>query len=291
MVARDRDEAEALERELEVRRSLGAGREAAAARARRGGLEPALAPAIRLALEVPDDHAIDPAPLTEALAAAARAAGAELLTGTEVAELVCDGRPGARRWSCADGVSLDAEQVVIAAGAWTTELAGIPDDDAGRRSIRSRASSCDCTIRGARGCSTRVLRIAGTYLVPRGDGRYVLGATMEERGYDTTVTAGAVFELLRDAAELVPGITELVIDELIAGLRPATPDGAAGDRRGGLRGLHWAVGHFRNGILLAPVTAEIVVAGAPLGEPIPERRGAVCAGPLRAGRRWRPEWR
>jgi glycine oxidase len=104
------------------------------------------------------------------------------------------------------------------------------------------------------------------YLVPRGDGRYVLGATVEERGYDTTVTAGAVFELLRDAAELVPGISELVLDELSAGLRPGTPDNAPIIGPGALSGLHWATGHYRNGVLLAPVTAELVVAGV-TGDP------------------------
>jgi glycine oxidase len=97
------------------------------------------------------------------------------------------------------------------------------------------------------------------YLVPRGDGRYVLGATMEERGFDTTVTAGAAFELLRDAGELVPGLAELVLDELSAGLRPATPDNApAIGPAAGVDGLHWAVGHFRHGILLAPITAELM---------------------------------
>ena len=101
------------------------------------------------------------------------------------------------------------------------------------------------------------------YIVPRGDGRYVLGATMEERGFDTTVTAGAVFELLRDALELVPGVSELVIDELSAGLRPGTPrQRCRRSARRACRGLHWATGHYRNGILLAPITAEIVVAGA-----------------------------
>ena len=101
------------------------------------------------------------------------------------------------------------------------------------------------------------MRFEGGYLVPRGDGRYVLGATMEERGFDTTVTAGGVYELLRDAGELVPGVHELVIEETAAGLRPATPDnapvlGPAAE----LAGLHWATGHHRNGILLAPVTAD-----------------------------------
>jgi glycine oxidase len=98
------------------------------------------------------------------------------------------------------------------------------------------------------------------YLVPRGDGRYALGATMEERGFDTTVTAGAAFELLRDAGELLPGIGELVLDELSAGLRPATPDNVPAIGASAMPGLVWATGHYRHGILLAPVTAEIVAA-------------------------------
>jgi glycine oxidase len=89
---------------------------------------------------------------------------------------------------------------------------------------------------------------------------------MEERGFDRSVTAGAVFELLRDAIELVPGLSELVIDECSAGLRPATPDGAPAIGPGALPGLHWATGHHRGGILLAPITAELVVS-ALRGEP------------------------
>jgi glycine oxidase len=84
---------------------------------------------------------------------------------------------------------------------------------------------------------------------------------MEERGFDTTVTAGAVFELLRDAFELVPSVTELVIDELSAGLRPTTPDNAPAIGPGAIDGLHWATGHFRHGVLLAPITAEMVLDG------------------------------
>jgi glycine oxidase len=106
-------------------------------------------------------------------------------------------------------------------------------------------------------------------VAPRGDGRYVLGATVEERGFDTTVTAGAVFELLRDASEVLPGISELVIDELRVGLRPATPDNAPALGPGALDGLHWATGHYRHGILLTPVSSEIVV-GRLLGDPVPE---------------------
>jgi glycine oxidase len=79
---------------------------------------------------------------------------------------------------------------------------------------------------------------------------------MEERGFDTTITAGALYELLRDAAELVPGISELVVEETIAGLRPGTPDNLPliGERDG----VVWATGHHRNGILLAPLTGDLV---------------------------------
>ncbi len=104
---------------------------------------------------------------------------------------------------------------------------------------------------------------------------------MEERGFDTTVTAGAVYELLRDAIELVPGVSELVIDELMAGLRPGTPDNAPMIGAGALPGLHWATGHYRNGILLAPITAELVVASvrgeASSGAFSPDRFGGVHA--------------
>ena len=119
-----------------------------------------------------------------------------------------------------------------------------------------------------------------SYITPRGDGRYVIGATSEERGFDTTVTAGAAFELLRDATELVPGVSELVLDEFAAGLRPGTPDnlpaiGPGGD--GSPAGLHWAVGHRRGGILLAPVTADLVVRGL-TGEDVPSDATAFAPG-------------
>ena len=119
----------------------------------------------------------------------------------------------------ASGEQIAAEQVVIAAGVWSGSIAGLPEH-------------ARVPLRPVKGQILRLHDPSGPgtadpgpadepgYVVPRGDGRYVLGATMEERGFDTTVTAGAVFELLRDAIELVPGIAELVIDELVAGLRP-----------------------------------------------------------------------
>jgi glycine oxidase len=119
-----------------------------------------------------------------------------------------------------------------------------------------------------------VVRFDGGYLVPRGDGRYVLGATMEERGFEPDTTAGGVYALLRDAHELVPGVSELRIEELGVGYRPSTPDNAPAIGAGALAGLTWATGHHRNGILLAPLTAELVVASL-LGDDLDELL-AIC---------------
>jgi glycine oxidase len=268
-VARDSDDAEALQRELEVRLRLGlAVRRLRPSQAR--SLEPALAPTVRLALEVGDDHAVDPQRVTEALASAARDAGATVQTGMEVEELT---RTGSRVTGAilAGGERLEAEHVVIAGGAWTSRIGGLPED--ARVPVHPvKGQLMHLHDPAGPGLLARVLRFGSAYLVSRGDGRYVLGATMEERGFDTSVTAGAVFELLRDVIELAPGASELVVDELIAGLRPATPDGLPAIGPGDLEGLHWAVGHYRNGILLAPITAEIVMAGLEGGE-VPDFAG------------------
>lgn len=257
LVARDGDEAEALERELQMRRDLGLTVTRLRASAARR-LEPSLSPSLRLAGEVLGDHSVDPRRLTVVLAEAARRAGCELRERAEVASLEAGGV------RLASGELVNADQVVIAAGSWAGEIAGVPDD--ARVPLRPvKGQILRLHDPAGPGLLQRVVRMAQGYIVPRGDGRYVLGATMEERGFDTSVTVGAVFELLRDATELVPGMSELVIDEASAGLRPATPDNAPAIGPGALPGLHWAVGHYRNGILLAPVTAEIVVRGL-LGE-------------------------
>jgi glycine oxidase len=265
LAARDGDEAEALGREFELRQSLGLTvHRLRPSEARR--LEPALSPALRLALEIPDDHAIDPRKLSAALAGAVRNAGATLRTGAMVEQVsVADGRVAGV--CLTDGERIIAEHVVVAAGAWTEAVGGLPAD--ARVPIHPvKGQILRLHDPAGPGLLTRVLRMTGGYLLPRGDGRYVLGATMEERGFDTTVTAGGAFELLRNAFELLPSVTELVIDELSAGLRPTTPDNAPAIGPGGIPGLHWAVGHYRHGILLTPVTAELVV-GALAGEAVP----------------------
>jgi glycine oxidase len=228
-------------------------------------MEPALAPTIRGALEVADDHAIDPRRLAPALAAAVRGVGVHVRTGAAVAEVELGANDAVNAVRLSDGERLMSEAVVVAAGVWSAGLAGLPPDAlVPLRPVKGQIMRLRDP--GGAGLTTRALRLPGAYLVPRGDGRYVLGATVEERGFDTTVTAGALFDLLRDAVELVPGISELVIDELLAGIRPGTPDNAPVIGAGTVPGLYWATGHYRHGILLAPVTAELVAAAVLDGE-------------------------
>jgi glycine oxidase len=267
LVARDRDEAEALERELDLRRRLGlCVRRLRPSQARE--LVPALTPSVRMALLIEGDHAIDPRRLTVALAAAARSAGALVRTHAAVAALETTPEGEVAGLRLQSGEIVSARQVVIAAGVWAGAVTGIPE--ALRIPLRPvKGQIMRLHDPAGPGLLTRVLRMIGGYLVPRGDGRYVLGATMEERGFDTSVTAGAVYELLRDAAELVPGISELAIDEISGGLRPAARDNGPVIGPSSLSGLHWAVGHYRHGILLAPITAELlacVLAGGELAD-------------------------
>jgi glycine oxidase len=263
LVARDRDEAEALERELALRRRFGlAAERVLPSQARR--LEPGLAPTVRLGLDVPDDHALDPRLVVAALARAAERAGAVLRPGEEVAEV----RPGAGV-RLASGEEVAAGAVVIAAGPWSGALRGIPED--ARVPVRPvKGQSLRLRDPSGPGLVERVVRWDGGYLVPRSDGRYVLGATVEERGFDTSLTGGGIHDLLRDGSELVPGVLELEVEELIAGLRPGTPDNAPViGASPAAPGLVWATGHYRNGALLTPVTADLVVAALCGDEPDP----------------------
>jgi glycine oxidase len=114
------------------------------------------------------------------------------------------------------------------------------------------------------------VRGADVYLVPRADGEVIVGATQEERGPDQTVTAGAVHDLLHDAMSVLPVTSELILAETCAGLRPGTPDNGPIVGRCGPEGLLLATGHYRNGILMSPVTADAVVALLTGQPPAPE---------------------
>jgi glycine oxidase len=219
-------------------------------------LVPALSPALRGGIEVPGDHQVDNRALLHALTEACRRAGVTFVEGSVAA---LEAGPVL---VLADGRRLGPGPVVLAAGTGLRSIDGL--DGAGLPPIRPvkghilRLGAPDAVPR-----LTRTVRglVHGrsVYLVPRRDGSLVVGATVEERGADTTVRAGAVHELLCDARAIVPGVDELELLEAAAGLRPATPDNTPHIGWTGLDGVVAAVGHYRNGILLAPLTAAAVV--------------------------------
>jgi glycine oxidase len=219
-------------------------------------LEPMLDPAVRGGLLVTGDGSVDPRLLTTALLAAAARAGVTLI-GQPAAEILTrGGRAAGVR--LADGGEILAGWVVLAAGWSSAAIAGLPPGSAPQvRPVKGqilRLRGRPLIARSVRG----IVHGSSVYLVPREDGELVIGATQEELGSDVRVTAGAVWELLRDARRLLPGITELEFAEASTGLRPGTPDNAPILGPSALPGLVLATGHFRSGVLLAPVTADII---------------------------------
>jgi len=209
-------------------------------------LEPAASPGLPGGLFAADDHAVDPRRLHQAL------------TATATIEPQAVASVGNSAVTLADGSTLRAGNVVIAAGARAGHIEGVPPiATAGLRPVKGQT----LRLRSARPVIDHVLRgsVRGTpvYLVPRDDGEIVVGASSEEAGYDERPRAGAVYDLLRDAQLLLPAVLEMELVEVSTGLRPATPTnapviGAVGD------GLIVAIGHYRNGVLLAPITADAV---------------------------------
>ncbi|MCF2531267.1 glycine oxidase ThiO [Yinghuangia soli] len=222
-------------------------------------LEPMLSPAVAGGLHVEDDHQIDNRRLVAGLLAACARAGVTLAR-RRVAALVTTGdrATGVR---LDDGTAVSAGQVVLAAGHQVNGLEGLPPGvlpairPVKGEILRLRVPEpyAPFLSRNVRG----VVKGGSMYLVPRADGELVVGATEHELS-DTEVTAGGVYELLRDARELVPGITELPLVEAFAGLRPGSPDNAPVIGATALDGLIAATGHYRHGILLTPVTADAV---------------------------------
>ncbi|MEV5143035.1 glycine oxidase ThiO [Streptomyces sp. NPDC052727] len=234
-------------------------------------LEPMLAPGVRGGLRVDGDHQIDPRRLAAALVAACERAGVVFHRAwAQRLDVVRDRATGV---TTADGAALRADQVVLAAGSLSGRLAGVPDELLPAvRPVKGQVLRLTVPRRYAPFLSRTVravVRGSQVYLVPRENGELVVGATSEELGWDTTVTAGGVYELLRDAHELVPGITELPLTETRAGLRPGSPDNAPLLGPSGLAGLLLATGHYRNGVLLTPVTGDVLAHALVTGE-LPE---------------------
>ena len=228
--------------------------------------EPALTPRLRGALQVAGDHSVDARALHAALWAAAQAAGVRLVRSAATALEVRGGRAVGLR--LAQGSAVVARSVVLALGARSATLPGVPPLPI--RPVKGQV----LRLRGAAGLLSGTVRALvrgrAVYLVPYAGDRLVVGATVEEQGFDATVTAGAVHALLRDAIEVVPGVTELELEESLARHRPGTPDNAPIlGPTATLPGLLLACGHHRNGVLLTPVTADAIAALAATGE-LPE---------------------
>ena len=223
-------------------------------------LEPMLAPAVHGGLLVRGDHQVDSRRLTAALLMVAERSGVTVVDA-RVTEVVAS-KESVTGVRLADGSVVGAGTVVLAAGAWSGQIAGLPDDVVPPvRPVKGQVLRLQVP-QAYRPFLTRTVRgtVRGfpVYLVPREDGELVVGATQEELGYDEQVTAGGVYQLLRDAHALVPGLTELPLVEVTAGLRPGSPDNAPMIGPTRLAGLVLATGHYRNGVLLAPVTADAV---------------------------------
>ncbi|GGO03022.1 glycine oxidase ThiO [Microbispora rosea subsp. aerata] len=241
------DDLAAFERTLGLRVERLTGRECRS-------FEPMLAPSVRGGLLARDDAWVNPRRVVRALLTAFEKAGGTLVA--ERAAGIDAPETGGRSVRLESGDTLAAGRVVVAAGSWSASLLpGLPVRPVKGEILR---------LRGPRGFLTRCVRglVHGSpaYLVPRGDGEITLGATTQEMGYDARVTAGGVYELLRDARELVPGITELELTETTVGFRPGTPDNLPLIGPAGPPGVFAATGHGRNGVLLAPITADAVAA-------------------------------
>jgi glycine oxidase len=249
-VARDNDDLAELDRLLSYLHELGL--DATRLRTREiRRREPALAPGVRGGLWVPGDHQVDP---RCALGALERAAAAHGVVEVRDTARHLDGD----QVRLAGGETLHADAVVACTGWTAGELLGLPV-----RPVKGQVLRLGPTTRAV--LPTHVLRGLDVYLAARPNGEVVVGATVEEAGPDTTVTAGAVRRLLAEAWRLVPGLDEAPLIEAVAGLRPATPDGAPllGTTA---NGVYVAAGHYRNGILLAPLTADLVVDAIDTGE-------------------------
>lgn len=247
--------------------------------------EPRLSPRLLGGLLVDADHQLDPRALSQSLAAAVRRLGGQITCGVTVTEIVAQGgrvQGIAGRRGTGERFETAAAEVVLAAGAWSCRDLRLPVADPGLRPVKGQL----LRLRGER-LLDHVVRTREVYLVPRESGELLVGATQEEVGFDESPTAGAVMELLRYAWELCPGIHDLELAELCVGLRPVVEDHLPVIGASEVTGLHLALGHYRSGILLAPITGELlarsIVEGRPMPELEPFRPRRLAAGPATTG--------
>ncbi|MFW6050806.1 MAG: glycine oxidase ThiO [Myxococcota bacterium] len=230
--------------------------------------EPALAPEVRGAVDLPDEGQVEPAKLLKGLAIAAERAGATFRSGAHVHRVRVEG-------GRAVGVELDdgllpAGHVVVAAGSWTGLVGGIPLPKTTIQPVKGQIVACETRPPVFR----RIVFGAGGYVVPRPDGRVLCGSTEERVGFRREVTLAGMARVTSIACRLAPQLAEAPVRGHWASFRPGTPDDLPLVGRAGVDGLWLASGHYRNGILLAPVTAEIIT-GLILGRESPSEVAAL----------------
>jgi glycine oxidase len=270
-VAYDPGDYAALIRLTAFRRSAGLDAEELDSRACRQ-LEPFLTPDVHGGVLFAGDWSVDNRRYAAALREAARSAKVRFIRD-RVAEVRAGGGQ-VRGVRLADGGDIDAARVVVAAGCWSGAVGGLP---AALRGVVRPVKGQLLRLRLPDGVPPvlshtirAIVRGIDVYLVPRADGELIVGATQEERGPDQTVTAGAVHDLLHDAMSVLPVTSELILAETCAGLRPGTPDNGPVVGWCGPDGLMLATGHYRNGILMSPVTADAALALLAGQAPAPE---------------------
>ena len=225
-----------------------------AAEARRR--EPHLGPQIAGAVFSPNDHQVDNRKVVAALRVAAERAGAVIREHTAVERVRTTGG-NVTGVGLADGSFFEADVVVMAAGAWSRQIEGLaPELRPPVRPVKGQIVALQ--MDPAAPLIRHVIWAPNAYMVPRNDGRLLLGATVEEKGFDASLTAGAVLSLMEGAWRAVPAIEELPIAEMWVGHRPGSRDDAPILGPAPVRGLIYATGHYRNGILLTPITAEMI---------------------------------
>jgi glycine oxidase len=236
--------------------------------------EPLLTPRIRGGAELADDHQVDNRLVVDALIAACRAQQVCFIGAEASAVEIVDGRVAGVR--LLHGGRRAAGTVVVAAGCRSGQLSGVPESM--RPPVRP-VKGVTLRLRGVdegprlRRSLRGLVHGRSCYLVPRKDGTVVVGATVEERGFDLTVRAGAVSDLLNDARQLIPTLEEYELVDATPGLRPGSPDNAPIVGTTDIPGLIVATGHYRNGILLAPVTAYEVTRILRTGDARPSLAG------------------
>ncbi len=222
-------------------------------------VEPHISRAVTGGIYSPQDHQVDNRALAVALQIALEKAGGVLREQSAVEEIVIDK-------DCVTGVIVNGDKikvdhVVVAAGAWSRNIPGIPENSRppvrplkGQMLALEMPESAPLIAHVIWGPGNSI--VSDVYLAPKSDGRLIVGATVEEMGFDKRMTGGGLLEILRAAWEVLPGIYDLPVIDSWSGLRPASRDDAPILGSSGIAGLTYATGHHRNGILLSPITAS-----------------------------------